>query len=234
MVKIVLIDSQTAFREGVRELLARQIDFELAGVGKDGYDAISLAEKTKPDVVILDIELPLLDGLKAATSILARRPSCAVIINAAKMDDNMIYNAVYCGVTGFVLRSSMFEEINRAVRNVTAGKSYTSQSITPRVFSIFSKVIRKRKDGQADSFDNGETAPPPLNITRAESQVATFVAKGFSNRQIAETLKLKEGTVRNYISNILQKTNLKHRTQLALYALNNGLRNVGNSFDARS
>jgi DNA-binding NarL/FixJ family response regulator len=223
MVRVVLIDSQAAFREAMKELLSRQIDFELAGIGKDGYDAIRLAEKVKPDVVILDMELPLLDGLKAAASIRARCPSCAVIISAAKMDDNTIYNAIYHGVTGFVLRASMFDEINRAIRNVAIGKSYMSRPVMFRAFNIFSSIVRKQNDTRADVFNAGKTEARPLNITRAESRIAAYVAKGFSNRQIAEALKLKEGTIRNYISDILQRTNLKHRTQIALYALNNGL-----------
>jgi DNA-binding NarL/FixJ family response regulator len=221
MVKIVLIESQAAFREAIRELLSRQIDFELAGIGKDGYDAIRLADKIKPDVVILDTELPLIDGLKAAASIRARCPSCAVIINAAKMDDNMIYNAIYYGVTGFVLRSVMFDEISRAVRNVAIGKSYMSPPLMPLAFNIFSGIVRKQRDERQDSYTDSETIP--LGITRMESRIAAYVAKGFSNRQIAETLNLKEGTVRNYISDILQRTKLKHRTQIALYALNTGM-----------
>ncbi|MDR1256803.1 MAG: response regulator transcription factor [Spirochaetaceae bacterium] len=223
MVRIILIDSQAAFREAMKELLSRQVDFELAGVGKDGYDAIRLAEKVKPDVVILDMELPLFDGLKAAASIMTRCPSCAVIISAAKMDDSTIYNAIYHGVTGFVLRSSMFEEISRAIRNVAIGKSYMSRPLMFRAFNIFSGLVRKQNGELSDVFTGSNTVTRPLNITRAESRIAAYVANGLSNRQIAEILKLKEGTIRNYISNILQRTNLKHRTQIALYALNNGL-----------
>jgi DNA-binding NarL/FixJ family response regulator len=223
MVRIVLIDSHAAFRAAIKELLSRQIDFEMAGVGKDGYDAIKLVEKIRPDVVIVDIEQPLLDGLKAVASIRARCPSCAVIISAAKIDDTTIYNAIYHGVTGFVLRASMLDEISRAIRNVTIGKSYMSQPLMLRVFNIFSGLIRKQRDERQDASAGNKTGQHTLNITRMESQVAAYVAKGLSNRQIAEILKLKEGTIRNYISDILHRTNLKHRTQIALYALNNGL-----------
>jgi DNA-binding NarL/FixJ family response regulator len=223
MVRIALIESQASFREAIKDMLSRQIDFELTGVGKDGYEAIKLAEKIKPDVFVLNIEMPLIDGLKVAASIRARHSSCAVIINAAKMDDSTIYNAIYYGVTGFVLRASMFEEISRAIRNVAIGKSYMSPPLMLRAFNIFSGIVRKQHDERQDVFIENETMSYPLSITRAEARIAAYVAKGFSNKQIAETLKLKEGTIRNYISDILQRTHLKHRTQIALYALNNGI-----------
>ncbi|MDR0408839.1 MAG: response regulator transcription factor [Spirochaetaceae bacterium] len=220
--KIVLIDSQTPFREAIKNLLLTQIDFELVGVGKDGYDAIKLTDQHKPDVIVLDKDLPLLDGLKIAASTRVRCPSSSVIMIAAEMDDETIVNAFCYGVTGFLLRSSVFDEINKAIRNVSVGNYYMSHEVELRAFNVFSRIVRKKSDEQLDIPVNNELQVSPLHITRTETQIAAFVGQGLSNKQIAENLKLKEGTVRNYISLILQKTKLQHRTQIALYALNNG------------
>jgi DNA-binding NarL/FixJ family response regulator len=220
--KIVLIDSQTPFRETIKNLLLTQIDFEVVGVGKDGYDAIKLTDQHKPDVVILDVDMPALDGLKIAASIHLRCPSASIIIIAAEMDDTMILNAVCYGVTGFLLRRSIFDEINKAIRNVNVGNSYMTHEIELRAFNMFSQIVRKKREEQFKHLISDELRVSPLHITRSEAQIAAFVGQGLSNKQIAENLQLKEGTVRNYISLILQKTKLKHRTQIALYALNNG------------
>jgi DNA-binding NarL/FixJ family response regulator len=222
IMKIVLIDSQTPFREAARNLLLTQFDFEVAGVGKDGYDAIKLTDQHKPDVVVLDADLPPLDGLKIASSIHQRCPSSSIIIIAAEIDDKMILNAVYYGVTGFLLRRSLFDEINKAIRNVNDGNYYMSHEVELRAFSIFSQIVKETHEEQIKRPVNDEARSSPLYITRAEAQIAAFVGQGLSNKQIAEKLQLKTGTVRNYISLILQKAKLEHRTQIALYALNNG------------
>jgi DNA-binding NarL/FixJ family response regulator len=220
--KIVLIDNQTPFRETIKNLLLTQVDFELVGVGKDGYDAIKLTDQHKPDVVILDVELPAFDGLKIAASIHLRCSSSSIVTIATKMDDKAILNAIYYGVTGFLLRSSIFDEINKAIRNVNVGNIYMTHEIKLRAFNMFSQIVRKKREEQFKHSINDELQVSPLHITRAEAQIAAFVGQGLSNKQIAENLQLKEGTVRNYISLILQKTKLQHRTQIALYALNNG------------
>jgi DNA-binding NarL/FixJ family response regulator len=222
IMKIILVDNQLPFRETIKNLLLTQFDFDLVGVGKDGYDAIKLTDQFKPDVVILDIETPLLDGLKVAASIRLRCPSASVIVLSKDMDDKTIINAVCCGVKGLLLRSSVFEEVNRAIRNVYLGNSYMSRAIASRTFDLFSEIVKTGNPKQQTSLYGGENGCLPLQITRMESQIAAFIGEGLSNKRIAEILQLKEGTVRNYISVILQKTHLEHRTQIAIYALNNG------------
>jgi DNA-binding NarL/FixJ family response regulator len=216
------VDNQLPFRETIKNLLLTQFDFDLVGVGKDGYDAIKLTDQFSPDVVILDIETPLLDGLKVAASIRLRCSSASVIVLTKDIDDKTIINAVCCGVKGFLLRASVFEEVNRAIRNVYLGHSYMSRAIASRTFDLFSEIVKTGNPGQETGLYGGEEARFPLQITRMESQIAAFIGEGLSNKRIAEILRLKEGTVRNYISIILQKTHLEHRTQIAIYALNNG------------
>jgi DNA-binding NarL/FixJ family response regulator len=221
MKKIILVSGSGPLRDTLRNLLDLQPDFDLAGVGGDGYDLIRLAGDLKPDVIILDTDIPLLDGLKTAVSLQQRFPGMAIIIIADRMNDKTFVSAVRGGVTGFLLRDTVFEDITGAIRNVTPDSYFMSRALAARAFSMFSLMIKKTDTD--DFLPVYETVKPQtVRISRSELRVAAFIGQGFTNRQISKILNLKEGTVRNYISCILQKTKLKHRTQIALYALENG------------
>ncbi|MDR2796173.1 MAG: response regulator transcription factor [Spirochaetaceae bacterium] len=219
--KIILVDNQIPFRDGIKKILLEQVDFYLAAVGSDGYDAVNLVEKHSPDVAILALLLPVVDSLKVASLLRSRRPPCSIIVFADEMDDKTILNAICCGVTGLLLRDSIFTELPRAVRSVCTGKGYVAQEICMCLFNLVSRIVSERQENTG-LHPPDETRSGMFRITRTESQIVSFIAQGLSNKQIAKTLNLKEGTVRNYVSVILQKTKLKHRTQIALYALNNG------------
>jgi DNA-binding NarL/FixJ family response regulator len=223
MTKIILIDSKNPFREAIRNLLMTQVDFNLVGIGKDGYDAIRLTNETKADVVILDMDIPLLNGLKTAACLHARYPNMGIIIIAENIEDRTLVDAVCGGVTGFLLRDKVFDEITSAVKSVTSGNCFISNALTMRTFNMFTHMVKSINSngyGYSMGYDTTKSRP---HINRTELRITTFIGQGLSTRQISEILKLKEGTVRNYISLILQKTKLKHRTQIALYALKNGL-----------
>lgn len=224
-IKILLADNEIPFSETIKNLLLTQTDFYLGGVGYDGYDAINLTDKIKPDVIILSRELPLLDGLKAASLLHLHCPGSAIIIIFSdEVDDNTIINAARNGVKGFLLRGSIFEDINKAIRTVNAGNGYMSHGAAIRAFDIFFRMIMQNKQAHPDHVSNTTKELPTKQINRTELRIAASIGQGFSNKQIASMLKLKEGTIRNYISIILKKTNLKHRTQLAIYALEAGLK----------
>ena len=223
-IKILLADNEIPFSETIKNLLLTQADFYLGGIGYDGYDAINLTDKIKPDVIILSRELPLLDGLKAASLLHLHCPNSAIIIIFSdEVDDNTIINAARSGVKGFLLRSSIFEDMNTAVRTVNAGNGYMSHGAAIRTFDIFFRMLMQNKQTQPDYISNKTVELPTRQISRTELRIAVFIGQGFSNKQIAGMLQLKEGTIRNYISIILKKTKLKHRTQLAIYALEEGL-----------
>jgi DNA-binding NarL/FixJ family response regulator len=200
-----------------------QVDFNLVGVGKDGYDLIKLTNEVNADVIILDLDIPLLDGLKTASSLHQRHPGMAIIIVSENIDDKTLVDAVCGGVTGFLLRDTVFDDITNAVRSVTNGNCFMSNALTMRTFNMFTHMVKRINSGSSDYPMVYETKKSQPQINRTELRITTFIGQGLSTRQISEILKLKEGTVRNYISLILQKTNLNHRTQIALYALKNGL-----------
>lgn len=224
-IKIILADNEIPFSETIKNLLLTQSDFYLGGIGYDGYDAINLTDKIKPDVIILSRELPLLDGLKAASVLHSHcLTSAIIVIFPDEVDDNTIINAARSGVKGFLLRSSIFEDIIMAVRTVNAGNGYMSHGAAIRTFDIFFRMLMQNKQAQTDHVLNTTVELPTRQINRTELRIAIYIGQGLSNKQIAGLLHLKEGTIRNYISIILKKINLKHRTQLALYVLEEGLR----------
>jgi DNA-binding NarL/FixJ family response regulator len=223
-IKIILADNEIPFRETIKNILLTQTDFYLAGIGHDVYEAINLTEKTKPDVIILSRELPLLDGFKATSLLNLHRPESAVImIFADEVDDNTIINAVRVGVRGFLLRGSVLTDINTAVRTVNAGSSYMSRGAATRTYDMFFRIVRQTAQTHPYLISDAAEGLSAMHINRKELQIAAFIGRGLSNKQIADMLQLKIGTIRNYISIILKKTKLKHRTQIALYALEKGL-----------
>ena len=222
---ILLVDNQIPFSETIKNLLLTQADFYLGGVGHDGYDAINLMQRIKPDVVILSRDLPLLDGLMTASLLHINYPTSAIIvIFSDEVDDSTIINAARSGVKGFLLRSSVFEDVNTAIRTVNSGVGYMSRVVAARTFDIFFRMLTQNKQAHPDSISNAVEELTARRISRTELQIAIFIGEGFSNKQIADMLQLKVGTIRNYISIILKKINLKHRTQIAIYVLKEGLK----------
>jgi DNA-binding NarL/FixJ family response regulator len=217
------VDSSGPFREALGDLLSVQPDFDLAGIGADGYDLLRLTNNVRPDVIILDMDMPLFNGLEMIISLQQRFPDTAIIIIADKINDKTFVSAVRVGVTGFLLRDTVFEDITGAVRSVTPNNYFMSSALAARAFNMFSLMVKKMNSGGGVLPPFSETTnSQPVCISRSELRVIAFVGQGLTNGQISKILNLKEGTVRNYISCILQKTKLKHRTQIALYALKNG------------
>jgi DNA-binding NarL/FixJ family response regulator len=226
--KVVLVDNQTPFRESLKFLIGTQRDMNLVGVGADGFDAIRLAEMFKPDVVVIAIDLPLLDGMKVTSSIRVRCPETSVMIVAEEMNNDTIIQAVRRGVKGFLLRHDVLEHAIKAIRILSEGSYFMSREIAAKTFCLFASFVMENQcktatvSSAACERVDYDREPVPLYISKVELQIVSFVGRGFTNREIAETLDLQEGTVRNYISIILRKTNLENRTQIALYAINNG------------
>ncbi|MDR3302452.1 MAG: response regulator transcription factor [Spirochaetaceae bacterium] len=225
MIRVVIVDSQDDFRDNIKNILSSQKDFDVIGVGSDGYDALNLVAELKPDVVLLDIELPMLNGMKICPSLKIRSPNTAIIIVTTASDDATILRWISNGLSGFLLRISVFDEISMAVRRVHKNGFYMSCEIILRVIRLFTEFVQENSPSRAKFFLEPEKTIEPLVINKVEMRIAAYIGQGLSNKQIAEQLNLKDGTVRNYISLILQKTGLEHRTQIAIYAFNNGFAN---------
>ncbi|MDR2467921.1 MAG: response regulator transcription factor [Spirochaetaceae bacterium] len=229
MIRIVIVESQELMRLGLTGVLSAQEDFQVVGTGVDGYDALKLCEDFQPDVAILNLDIPLISGIKVTPSIKLRSPATSIILLIKKAQEDILSGFLECGASGIVFESSVYEEIYAAIRQVVKAESYYLSS------DITSALVRRFTQGDLE-YDKKKvvrTEPVPMEpfspmlVNKTEMQIASFIGQGLSNREIANLLEFKEGTVRNYISFILQKTGLKHRTQIAIYAFNNGFADRG-------
>jgi DNA-binding NarL/FixJ family response regulator len=221
LMKIVVIDNKAFTRKTIKQILSAQIDFDVAGVGRDIYDAIRLTESRRPDVVLIERDLPGLDGISVAEAVRSRRPSASVILLADSIDDETILSAFSRGISGLLPYASLFEDLSRAVRCVSGGNYYMNRAVMLKVLRLFSSFAGKLAEsgGQSGVSEGGSLR----KLTRSELCVAALLGRGFSNRQTAEALGVTERTVRNYVSSIMKKTGLANRAQIALCARDNGL-----------
>ncbi|MDR2079067.1 MAG: response regulator transcription factor [Treponema sp.] len=217
MIQFVIIDAQDSERSYLESVLLTQNDFKIVGIGKDGYEALRLVEDFRPDILLLDINLPYIDGVKAAAILKKRFPRMAIIILTWSDNDTHAFNALCNGVSGYLLKSTDMEKLVEAIRDIHEGGCYISSHIAAKIVLRVSSQIAQKKS------PSGQDLVSPVNLTKKELQITCLTGKGLSNQEIAEKMTLKIGTIRNHITVILQKTSLRNRTQLAVFAVQNGL-----------
>ncbi|AEJ18291.1 response regulator transcription factor [Gracilinema caldarium] len=216
MIKIGIVDDQDLVRDSLKILLSAQDDFEVVGIGKDGYEALKLVENYHPDVLLLDIRMPIMDGVEATAMLKTRSPNTSIIILTTFDDDEYVLNAIRNGASGYLLKSSAMDELAKAIRTVHAGGSLMTPEIATKAFKMFSEIV---KDYPKRISSIKEETTLPCNLNKTELEIISHIGNGLANKEIASMLKLSEGTVRNYISSILQKTGLRDRTQIAIFAV---------------
>ncbi|GAB1482354.1 response regulator transcription factor [Treponema sp.] len=218
MIRVVVVDDQELVRDSLRVLLGAQGDLEVIGIGKDGYDALRLVDTLKPDVLLLDIRMPIMDGVEASAMLKKKSPETAIIILTTFDDDEYVLKAIRNGASGYLLKSAGMDELAQAIRTVHAGGSLMTPEIATKAFRLFSELANEK--GTIGIQDSPEI---PSDLSRMELQLMALIGSGHANKEAAAQMGLSEGTVRNYISTILQKTGLRDRTQLAIFAVRNGL-----------
>jgi DNA-binding NarL/FixJ family response regulator len=223
MIRIAIIDSQEEYRKELYSILNCQDDFEIIGLGKDGYEAVRLVDSSKPDVILLNIDLPCADGIKTASLIKVRSPSTAIIVFSDVDDCRYIFKAFHNGVSCYLSRKTTPDFLSQSIRTVYFGGSLIAPEFTDGTSRVFSSLADYIPAYQNKPARQGERPHLPKNVSNTELLVIGCVGKGLANREIAEELELREGTVRNYISSLLQKTGLRDRTQLAIFSLKHGL-----------
>ncbi|GGM35519.1 transcriptional regulatory protein DegU [Paraliobacillus quinghaiensis] len=217
--KIVLIDDHILFREGVRRILEFEESFEVVAEGDDGEAALGLVEKYNPDVVLMDINMPHINGVQATKQLILKYPEVKVIILSIHDDENYVTHALKSGAQGYLLKEMDSDALIDAIKIVSEGGSYLHPKVTHNLVKEFQRLS---KDGSTNNLETIEYRKPFHLLTRRECEVLQLLADGKSNRGVAETLFISEKTVKNHVSNILQKMNVNDRTQAVVMAIRNG------------
>ncbi len=207
--RIFIADDHAIVREGLRSLLATEPDLELVGEASDGVQAVDKVRALKPDVILLDLMMPRMDGVEAITEIKKNWEEAKIIVLTSFSDDEKVFSAIRSGALGYLLKESSPDELLKAIYSVSRGEGFLSPGIA-------SKVMRE--------INQPPKLPPTKDpLTGREMEILQHVAQGLTNDEIAEKLVVSERTVRTHVSNILAKLQLANRTQAALYALKEGL-----------
>ena len=211
-VRILLADDHTVVRKGLRLLLESQPGFEVVADAADGRGAVALAEQHTPDVVVMDVAMPVLNGIEAARQITARLPHTAVVFLSMHSDESYVLRALKSGGRGYLLKDSAEADLINAVRAVTEGKSFFSPAISKMMMEDHMRELRERQI--EDSYEL---------LTTREREVLQLLAEGKSNKEVAAVLNLSLYTVETHRGNILQKLDLHSGAELILYAIRKGV-----------
>lgn len=219
-IKIALIDDHKLFREGVKRILSFESSFEVVAEAGDGKDVERLVEEHKPDVVLMDINMPEINGIEATKQLLENHPGTKVIILSIHDDETYVSHALQSGAQGYLLKEIDTESLLEAIRVVYDGGSYLHPKVTHNLVQEYRKLVQNQHS--KSSIHEIEYRKPLHLLTRRECQVLQLLSEGQSNRMIAETLLISEKTVKNHVSNILQKMEVNDRTQAVVMAIKNG------------
>ncbi|HJV13259.1 MAG TPA: response regulator transcription factor, partial [Propionibacteriaceae bacterium] len=214
-VKVLLADDQRILRDGFRLILESTGEFTVVGEAGDGWEAVDLALQLDPDVVLMDIRMPRMDGIEATKRIVASRPQCRVLVLTTFDLDEYVLGALDAGASGFLLKDVTRDELTSAVRRVAQGDALLAPSVTRRVVEEF---IRSRKARPAST---GVEALQTL--TTRERETLDLLAQGWSNAEIARRLFVSEHTVKTHVGNVLMKLGLRDRVHAVIFAYDNGL-----------
>ena len=208
-IRIIVIDDESVVREGIVAILSYQSDLEVVGEAENGIDAVNLARKTKPDVILLDMMMPRQDGLTSIPKLKEVVPSARILVLTSFAESDRVYQSIKAGAIGYLLKDATRVQLLQAIRDVARGQAFIHPSVAM-------KVIQEIDHPSELMYTSEPLTPRELDTLR-------LIARGLSNQEIAKTLTVHERTVAKYVSNILDKLHLANRTQAALYAIREGL-----------
>jgi DNA-binding NarL/FixJ family response regulator len=220
MTTVLLCDDQALVRVGLRKILDAEPEITVVGEAADGEDAVAAARRMRPDLVLMDIRMPVLDGIEATRRIVRAQPATRVMILTTFGLDEYVYDALRAGASGFMLKDAPPEEIAAAVRIVAAGEALLAPAVTRSVI---------------EEFARREPPPPPTqpvalaDLTPREREVLELLARGYSNAEICKQLVVSEATTKTHVARILQKLDLRDRIQAVIYAYESGIVSPGST-----
>lgn len=215
MIKILIVDDQSLFREALKTLLSASPEFDIVGDASNGEEALRMVLQNSPDVVLMDLRMPIMDGVESTRRILQMGKPTKVIVLTTFDDDENVFEALRAGAVGYLLKDVSSEKLYEAIKTANQGEYFLLPSITAKVVSEFSR-ISKPSPKHLDAF-----LPDPLSPREVE--IIRLVATGASNKEIAEKLVISEGTVKNHLSSILSKLSVRDRMQAVLKAKELGI-----------
>ena len=204
-IRVLLVDDHQLVRKGFRRILEDEADIKIVGEASNGAEAVSLADSHAPDVIVMDVSMPVMDGIQATREILKRRPGTAVLVLSMYVYENYVRNAFDAGAKGYLLKNAIDVDLTAAVREVAAGREFRSSAVMPR---------------------GGEPSDGFELLTQRERQVLQLIAQGNSNKEIAAILQVSVNTVAVHRANLMEALNIHRTAELVLYAIRKGLVNV--------
>ena len=221
-IRVLLVDDQDIIRQGLATILGFAEGIEVVGEAKDGEEALALARRLRPDAVLMDLKMPGMGGIPATRRIARELPETRVVILTTYDADDLIFDGIKAGASGYLLKDATAETLVEAVRGVTRGESQLAPTVARKVLSEFQRlteVAETAPDTRLAAEDDLVLEP----LTPREEDVLNLLVEGLSNREIGEKLFLSEGTVKNYVSNIIGKLQANDRTHAVVTALRRGL-----------
>ena len=216
MIKVLIADDQALIRESLQIVLSAHPDIEVVGIVGDGKEVLDKLHHVHPDVILMDIRMPVMDGVLCTKAVKERYPDIKIIILTTFDDDDFIFSALKYGASGYILKGVSTEELYQAIQTVYKGGAMINPNIATKVFKIFSQMAQS-------NFVISVAEENVEDMSQTEWKIIQQIGFGVSNKEIAAKLFLSEGTIRNYLSGILSKLNLRDRTQLAIWAVQTGV-----------
>lgn len=216
MIKVMIADDQELIRQSLQIVLSTHEDLKIVDAVENGFAVLESIKKERPDVILMDIRMPEMDGVYCTKAVKEKYPDIKIIILTTFDDDEFVFSALKYGASGYLLKGISMDELYHAICTVYNGGAMINPDIATKVFKLFSKMSMSNYAIQVDESLSKD-------LTQAELKVIQQVGFGLSNKEIAQKLYLSEGTVRNYVSIVLSKLELRDRTQLAIWAVQTGV-----------
>lgn len=211
-INVLLVDDHTVVRQGLRALLSSEEDIEVIGEAENGRQAVQMASQSPPDIVVMDVAMPLLNGLEATRQILKSIPSAKVLVLSSYSDDDCVQQMTEAGISGYLSKQTAADDLVKAIREIQKGNNYFSPSI-----------VRRLKSRLQDAFTNGQATKRNIELTSREAEVLQLIAEGFPNKQIAAELTISIKTVEKHRQQVMNKLNIHDVASLTRYALSKGM-----------
>ena len=216
-IKVMIADDQELIRDSLSIVLGTNADMEVIGLASNGHELIELIKKNQPDVGLMDVRMPELDGVEATRAVKEQWPGVRIIILTTFDDDEYVFNALKYGASGYLLKGVSVPELSSAIRTVAQGGAMINPGIVTKVVKFFNHMAQSSLTAEPEDTKSADV------LSRTERNIALLVGRSLSNKEIAAKLSLSDGTIRNGLSSALAKLNLRDRTQLAIWAVQTGL-----------